>query len=123
MSGGARAVAAATAAVFVAGSRKGSAVLVDERHLLTAGHVLRSTVDGRSVLAEQVEVQFPSGPAPDARLPAARVELAPDVTADVAVFDLGPKPAVAVPRPVSLWPAGGSRSGSACWAFPRPRGS
>src|SRR3954462_2089170 len=110
MSGGERAGAAATAAVFVAGGRKGSAVLVDERHLLTAGHVLPSTVDGRSVLAEQVRVQFPSGPAPAARLPAARVELAPDltadVTADVAVLDLGPKPTVAVPRPVPLWPAG-----------------
>lgn len=35
------AVAAATAAVFVAGQRAGSAVLVGERRLLTAGHVLR----------------------------------------------------------------------------------
>jgi hypothetical protein len=47
MTGYQAAVTRATAAVFVAGRRAGSAVLVDGRHLITAAHVLLA-FDGRS---------------------------------------------------------------------------
>ncbi len=55
-------VADATAAVFVNGRRVGSAVLVDERHLLTAAHVLRDV--------EQAQVRFPPAPDSEKELPA-----------------------------------------------------
>ena len=63
--GGRAAVMRATAAVFAAGRRSGSAVLVDDRHLITAAHVLlRFDPDtGAKALVEEVEVEFPAGPA------------------------------------------------------------
>ena len=60
-------VAAATAAVFVAGQRAGSAVLVDERRLLTAGHVLRRAETSADAPSAAVEVVFPFAPASEAR--------------------------------------------------------
>ena len=61
MTWGQSAVARATAAVFVAGQRVGSAVLVDPRHLVTALHVLfRLDPDTLArVQVEQVELEFP----------------------------------------------------------------
>ena len=52
-------VAAATAAVFIAGQRAGSAVLVDERRLLTAGHVLRRAEASADTPSPAIEVMFP----------------------------------------------------------------
>src|SRR3954451_7698103 len=109
MSGGLQAAAAATAAVFVGGVRAGTAVLVDGRHLLTAAHVLPRRDDGGHGLGKPVEVLFPSGPAPDRRLPVTRVPLSFEggagVAVDVAVLDLGEQPTVPLPWPVGLCPA------------------
>ncbi len=118
MSGGLQVAAAATAAVYVGDVRVGSAVLIDGRHLLTAAHVLRRTVEGRSVLVDQAEVRFPTGPDPDAPAPVTRVPLPADVTADVAVLDLGDAPDIELPKHVSLWAAAGHRS--AANALPDP---
>lgn len=97
---GLAAIAAATAAVFVAGKRLGSAVLVDERRLLTAGHVLRRAVTGPAPTSglspatdigetpALIEVVFPFAPdSGGARVAAERVDLA-EVSADVGILDL-----------------------------------
>ncbi len=80
------AVAAATAAVFVAGQRAGSAVLVDERRLLTAGHVL-PRAEASAVVPSPIEVVFPFAAVGDVtpRIPVQRVVL--DVVA--ARVDVG----------------------------------
>jgi Trypsin-like peptidase domain len=85
------AVAAATAAVFVAGKRAGSAVLVDERRLLPAGHVLPRAEASAGVPSPPIEVVFPVAPIGELtpRIPAQLVVL--DVAAasvDVGMLDL-----------------------------------
>lgn len=82
---GLSAVAAATAAVFVAGQRAGSAVLVDERRLLTAGHVLRRTgvTDGGPPVP--VEVVFPAAYV-TTRVPVQLVLL--DAAVDIGMLEL-----------------------------------
>src|SRR3954452_22423960 len=123
MSGGLQAAAAATAAVFVGGVRDGSAVLVDGRHLLTAAHVLPRRDDGGNGPGKPVEVLFPSGPAPDRRLPVTRVPLAAEggagMAVDVAVLDLGEQPPVPLPRKVKLWPAARLPQRGSVFGFPR----
>ena len=91
------AVTHATAAVFVDGRRKGSAVLVDDRHLLTAEHVIAS--GGR------LEVRFVSGSAAGVDYPVAPLDLVPGSSLDVAVLDAGDARPGEWPRPVSVWPA------------------
>src|SRR3954470_19728920 len=123
MSGGLQAAAAATAAVFVGGVRDGSAVLVDGRHLLTAAPVLPRGDDGGNGPGKPVEVLFPSGPAPDRRLPVTRVPLSfqgeAGVAVDVAVLDLGDAPTVPLPRKVGLWPAARMPQRVSVFGFPR----
>src|SRR5689334_10282171 len=85
------AAACATAAVFIAGKRTGSAVLVDERRLLTAGHVLRRAEASVGVAAPPIEVVFPTATVGGgaARLPAQQVVLhAAAATVDIGVLDL-----------------------------------
>ena len=110
MTGGQAAVARATAAVFVAGRRAGSAVLVSPRYLVTAAHVLqRQDPDTLArVAAEQVELGFPDQ-GPDGQLGravAARIDLGPASRgADVAVLDLGEDRPGWLAPPVPVWPA------------------
>ena len=116
-SGGQAAAVRATAAVFVAGSRTGSAVLVTPRYLLTAAHVLRRQDPGTLAVtaAAEVELEFPglklrSGERePDGqagRVTATCVHLGPAGTGvDVAVLDLGEDLPDWLPRPVPVWPA------------------
>src|SRR5437879_5941428 len=85
------AVAAATAAVFVAGQRAGSAVLVDQRRLLTAGHVLGRAETSDGMPSPAIEVVFPFAAAGEvtAQAPAQLVVL--DMAAarvDVGMLDL-----------------------------------
>lgn len=109
MSQGQITVASATAAVFVDGRQKGSAVLVDTRHLVTAAHVLRrydpDTLDKAPV--SQVELEFPARTATGkaGRVTASRVDLGRANHVDVAVLDLGENPPGWLPAPVALWPA------------------
>src|SRR4051794_6407476 len=123
MSGGLQAAAAATAAGLVGGGRAGTAGLGDERHLLTAAHVLPRRDDGGHGPGKPVEVLFPSGPAPDRRLPVTRVPLSVEgeagVAVDVAVLDLGDAPTVPLPRPVGLWPAARMPQRVSVFGFPR----
>ena len=91
------AVRDATAAVLVGSRRKGSAVLVDPRHLLTAGHVVRG--------AEPVRVRFVSGPSAGEDLPATRLALDTTLSLDLAVLDLGEIAPGRLPEAVNVWPA------------------
>src|SRR5215204_6050109 len=100
----------ATAAVFVRGRRAGSAVLVDDRHLLTAEHVLRHLEGGRSQLVDEVELVFPAVAAGDVggepRVSARRLPLETvGGSVDAAVLDLGDERPGWLPKPVDLWPA------------------
>ena len=109
-SSGLAAVAAATAAVFVAGRRAGSAVLVDEWRLLTAGHVLRRGAASAGVPPAVIEVEFPftSAGGAGARVPARQAVLdAAAASMDVAMLDLAPdwEPPGWLPAAVPLWPA------------------
>lgn len=102
--------AQATAAVFVAGRRAGSAVLVDARYLVTAAHVLsRFGPDTAvSVSVDQIDVEFPASAAGGkaCRVVASRVNLDPiERAVDVAVLDLGENPPSWLPKPVQVWPA------------------
>jgi V8-like Glu-specific endopeptidase len=116
-------VAAATAAVYVAGHRAGSAVLVDRHRLLTAGHVLRNAGMAASVPSAGVEVVFPAAPGSDGatRIPARQVNLGIDgATVDMAVLDLisGPRPAAGLPAPVPLSPLQRLPSRVSVFGFP-----
>jgi V8-like Glu-specific endopeptidase len=108
VSGGSRSVAEATAALFVQGRRVGSAVLVDARHLVTAGHVLfRSDPDsGVKAPVGQVDLEFPPVTVQPARMMTAyRRDLgSAGDEVDVAVLDLSESMS-ARPRPVEVWPA------------------
>ena len=110
MSGGQAAVVRATAAVFVAGRRAGSAVLVGPRYLVTAAHVLQRQDPGTlaKVVVEHVELEFPGrGPGGQpGRAAAARVDLgSAGAGVDVAVLDLGEDRPGWLPAPVPVWPA------------------
>jgi V8-like Glu-specific endopeptidase len=104
------AAAAATAAVRVDGHRRGSAVLIDRRYVLTAAHVLRRTVKGQKEPVDRAKLVFPA-----VHPPAGRAEAAVDATRmpappgahslDVAVLDLGEQPLDWLPAPVPLSPA------------------
>jgi WD40 repeat protein len=112
-------VAAATAAVFVAGQRVGSAVLVSERRLLTAGHVLaRAGADAASAVIE-VEFPFAMGGG-GARVPAQRLML-PAAAVDLGVLDLasGGESLKWLPPEVALWPARRLPSRVSVLGFPR----
>ena len=109
MTWGQSAVARATAAVFVAGQRVGSAVLVDPRHLVTALHVLfRLDPDTLArVQVEQVELEFPHvrRDGQSGRVAASRLDLGRDSSrVDVAVLDLGENRPGWLPAPVPVWP-------------------
>jgi WD40 repeat protein len=99
----------ATAAVFVRGRRAGSAVLVDDRHLLTAEHVLRRQEGGRTELVDEVELVFPAAAGDEGgepRVSARRLPLqAVGGSVDAAVLDLGDERPEWLPKPVDLWPA------------------
>ena len=103
------AAARATAAVFAAERRVGSAVLVDSRRLVTAKHVLlrRDPNTGIRALADHVEVEFPALLGSDSlRIPARTVDLGlHGGEADVVVLDLGDDPLGSLPAPVTVWPA------------------
>lgn len=71
--------------------------MVDERHVLTAEHVVRG--------GEQVVVRFLSGPAAGVDCPAALVKLGCGFSLDVAVLDVGEPRPERWPRAVSVWPA------------------
>jgi WD40 repeat protein len=95
---GREAVAAATAAVFVGGDHVGSAVLVDDGHLLTATHVL-----GKA--AAPVEVTFPNhtaAPHEPLRVTVLPTVLADPGTPDVAILQIDSQQRGARPVPVSL---------------------
>ena len=101
-------VARATAAVFLADRRLGSAVLIDDRHLITAEHVtLLLGSDHVKRPSDQVEVEFPASAGSQShRLLARRVGLGPKGAAtDVAVLDLGENLPAWMPAPVAIWPA------------------
>jgi len=128
MTGGQAAVVLATAAVFVDGRRTGSAVLGDPRHLVTARHVLqrRDPDTGATVLADQVEVEFP-GRQPGGqgiRTPASRLGLGPaGAGVDVAVLDLGRDPPSGLPAPVQVWPAARPPGRVQVFGYPLAEGS
>ena len=110
MSEGRGSVLAATAAVFLQGRRVGSAVVVDDRHLLTARHVLlrRDPESGAKSPVQQVELEFPAAaPAGAGRMTASRVALgSASDGVDVAVLELAdPVVKNTLPAPVTLWPA------------------
>jgi WD40 repeat protein len=110
VSSGLQAVTEATAAVLVQGRRAGSAVLVDDRHLLTAEHVLRH-FDGRSTeLLDEVDLVFPAVAAGDAgaqpHVSALRLPLeAVGDHVDAAVLEIADPLPKWLPKPVPLWPA------------------
>jgi WD40 repeat protein len=89
------ALASATAVLNVDGRRQGTAVLVDERHMLTAAHLVTGT-------AGQISARFLT--------PAGEETIAVDVMAvsgeahDVAVIELVSVPS---PAPARLWPSMG----------------
>lgn len=87
------AVVAATASLWADKRRKGSAVLIDGRYLLTAAHTLKGLKDSAELI-----VKFPDSKEPG--LPVTVAPLQSDV--DVAVLDLGPD-LVGLPAPVELW--------------------
>jgi trypsin-like peptidase len=93
------AATAASAAVFVAGSRQGSAVLVTERLLLTAGHVL-DRADADSEITVEFPAVPPGEPVPARALPAAETAPGPR-RPDVAVLELLDPPSW-LPDPVEL---------------------
>ena len=99
----------ATAAVFVQRRRTGSAVLVDDRHVITARHVpTRLDPDtGRKVPVQRVELEFPTAALKStSRWSASRVDLGSGSNrVDVAVLELV-DPIHGLPRPVPIWPAG-----------------
>ena len=99
----------ATAAVFVQGRRAGSAVLVDDRRVITARHVVtrldRDT--RRKVPVQQVELEFPTAAfKPTSQWTASRVDLGcGSDRVDVAVLELADS-VDGLPRPAPIWPAG-----------------
>ena len=123
-SSGLAAVAAATAAVFVAGQRAGSAVLAGERRLLTARHVLRRAEASGGALTPAIEVQFPFAAADGAGARVAARRVLPDVAAaavDVGMLDLIPDgdPPGWLPAAVPLWPARRLPGRVSVFGFPR----
>ena len=125
--GGRAAVVRATAAVFVAGRRSGSAVLVDDRHLITAAHVLlRFDPDtGAKAPVNEVEVEFPSVPTgrKTCRAAAARLDSGRGGgAADVAVLDLGEEPPAGLPAPLPVWPAARMPDRVAVFGYPLAEG-
>lgn len=108
-------VATATAAVLLDGRRVGSAVLVDDHHLLTARHVLRP---GRGTDLPRLEVLFPSLDGSAARAEAGVLPLE-DLQADIAVLEVEPGPEGRLPPPVALWPAGAMPASVSVLGFPR----
>lgn len=115
--------AAATAAVLIGGQRVGSAVLVDELRLLTAGHVLRSAEMTAGVASPSIEVVFPAAVVgQEARVPVQQVAL--DMTAvatDVGMLELvfAGKPPDWLPPPVSLSPVRRIPSRVSVFGYPR----
>ena len=101
------AVAAATAVVFVGRKRVGSAVLVDDGRLLTAGHALRRAVVNAGVATPSIAVAFPAAPGGGARLPVQQVALdVSTVAVDVGMLELviAGEPPDRLPPPVPLPP-------------------
>ena len=96
MPDGQAAVAQATAAVFVNGRRSGSAVLVTDRYLVTAAHVLGSN--------SRAELEFPAASLGN-RVAASRLDLTAATALDVAVLDLGDDGPGWLPAPISVRPA------------------
>jgi hypothetical protein len=116
-----------TAAVFAGGRRSGSAVLVDDRHLITAAHVLlRFDPDtGANAPVEEVEVEFPAVAAGGkaCRAAASRLDLGPGSGAvDVAVLDLGEEQPAGLPNPVPVWPAARMPDRVAVFGYPLAEG-
>src|SRR4051794_3424253 len=88
----------ATAAVFANGTRVGTAALVDERHLLTAGHVLPAS----SKVEVEVDVDF-IGAASTAKRRLTATSLPLDgCAADIAVLDLGDERPDWLPKPLTV---------------------
>jgi len=124
--GGRAAVVQATAAVFAGGRRAGSAVLVDDRHLITAAHVLlRFDPDtGAKAPVVEVEVEFPAVPAggKTCRAAASRLDLGPSGAVDVAVLDLGEERPTGLPAPLPVWPAARMPDRVAVFGYPLAEG-
>ncbi len=120
-------VVRATAAVFVGCRRSGSAVLVDDRHLITAAHVLLRSdpATGAKAPVEEVEVEFPAVPAGGnaCRATASRLDLGPGSGAvDVAVLDLGEERPTGLPGPVPVCPAARMPDRVAVFGYPLAEG-
>ncbi|MFZ0120175.1 MAG: trypsin-like peptidase domain-containing protein, partial [Pseudonocardiaceae bacterium] len=119
------AVVRATAAVFVADRRAGSAVLVDDRHLVTARHVLlrRDPATGSKEPVEQAEVEFPgAGPEANPRTLVTRLDLGIAANGvDISVLQLG-QPLLKESRPVPVWPAGRLPERVAVFGYPLAEG-
>ena len=117
------AVAAATVAVFVTGQRVGSGILVDERRLLTAGHVVRRVNVSAGVVAPSIEVVFPVALGADgARVPVRQVPLGTNpAVGDVGVLELiiQGEPPDWLPTPVSLSPRRSRPARVSVFGFPR----
>ncbi|MDQ0765355.1 trypsin-like serine peptidase [Streptomyces canus] len=96
----------AAAVVLVEGRRAGSAVLVGNRYVLTARHVLLRA--GRMATADQVEVEFPAIAMPDGAKARVRARQVPPREGagpvDAAVLDLGEQPPEWLPSPLALSP-------------------
>ena len=117
------AVATATAVVFVDGHRVGSAVLVDDQRLLTAGHVLRRTVVGTGVADPSIEIVFPAvlgGDGP--RVPVQQVPLDMSMApVDVGMLELVIEREASewLPEPVPLSPWRRLPARVSVFGFPR----
>ncbi|MGD0705850.1 MAG: trypsin-like peptidase domain-containing protein [Trebonia sp.] len=115
-------VAAATAAVFVSGQRVGSAVLADDRRLLTAGHVLRRVEAGAGAADSSIEVEFPFAIAGRAgtRVSARQARPVP-AALDVGMLDLllDAESAGRLPVAVPLWAARRLPARVSVFGFPR----
>ena len=120
------AVVRSTAAVFVAGRRAGSAVLVDDRHLVTARHVLlrRDPTSGSKDPVEQAEVEFPgAGPNGNPRTIVTRLDLGIAANGvDISVLQLG-QLLLTESRPVPVWPAGRLPERVAVFGYPLAEGA
>jgi WD40 repeat protein len=117
------AIAAATAVVFVGGQRVGSAVLVDERLLLTAGHVVRRAGASGGEAGPAIEVLFPAASGgPGTRVPTRQVPLDAGATAvDASMLELAVQEKLPgwFPAPVSLSPRRRLPGRVGVFGFPR----
>ncbi|MCP3822664.1 trypsin-like serine protease [Streptomyces sp. A3M-1-3] len=111
----------ATAAVFVNGHFAGTAVLIDQRYLLTAAHVVKPL--GQTAPTGQVQVQFPSivgSEGGEAQVQVQRVlPQSGPITVDATVLDLGEQSPEWLPSPIPLSPTRRVPKQVRVFGFPR----